>query len=217
MGVRKAIFALVGLMLLAAWPAHALDFSLQTVRTGNCGDRCPQVIVATGDIYIDDDRRLLNLFKSAGDTSRIARVLMINSPGGQAGGGFKLAFIARYLKLAVMVASPRDEFSYGPAYCASACTLVLSGGVKRIVMPGSVVAIHWSKEPPPIFDPATSNFLERPKVSDDQLAAEFRRFFKTMGVNGKIVDLMRKTPNSEGLVLTPKQLRSLRLATSSKL
>ncbi len=134
-----AFFAIVPLLtvLVPADKARALDFSLQTIRAGNCGDSCPKVIVASGEIYIDDDMRLLRLFRATPDLQRVAPLMMINSPGGQAGGGFRLAHMVRALKITVAVASPIGETGYGPAHCHSACTLVLSGGVRRIVVPGA--------------------------------------------------------------------------------
>ncbi len=204
-------------VLVPADKARALDFSLQTIRAGNCGDSCPKVIVASGEIYIDDDMRLLRLFRATPDLQRVAPLMMINSPGGQAGGGFRLAHVVRTLKITVAVASPIGETGYGPAHCHSACTLVLSGGVRRIVVPGSEVAIHWASEPPPRLDPQTGGYLARGEVSDAELAAEFRRFFRSMGVSTKIVDAMRKIPGSDFRLLAPRELRSLRLATGTKL
>jgi hypothetical protein len=212
-GILAATFA----ALLSISAANALDFRLQTVRVGNCGEQCPQVIVATGEIYVDDHIRLVQLFRSIPANARVARLLMIDSRGGQAGGGFRLGYIARSLRLTVMVARTVDEYRFSSGICASACTFVLAGGVKRIVAPGSVVGIHWAAEPPPRFDPQTGGFLYQPAVSDKELSGAFRRFFGSMGVSPKIVDLMRAVPAESGRAMTIRELRSLRLATAFKL
>jgi hypothetical protein len=208
--------ALAALAIVATTPASALDFRLQKIKVDDCTRDCPHVIVASGAIYLDDYKRLMNLLAQS-EEKRILSVMVIDSPGGQAGGGFRLAFLARHFKLTVLVGRPRGETAFISGRCHSACTFVLSGGTRRIVLPGSEVAVHWGKEPPPTFDPVTKGFMERPKLDDDAMATGFRQFFRSMGVSTKIVDLMRKTPFNEGRTLTPKELRALRLATHTKL
>ncbi len=40
---------------------------------------------------------------------------------------------------------------------------------------GSQVAINWASDPPHVIDPQTGGYLAWGKLSDDDLAAEFRR------------------------------------------
>ncbi len=207
---------LIAACLFAAASAHALDFEVQTIRPANCGDICPKIIVAQGDILEDDDERLARLFEKTADLRHFSRVLMINSPGGHSAGGYKLAQIARRLKLTVVVATPVDAYNFAPGICNSACTFVLSGGVRRVVTPGSIVAVHWGKQLPEVTGsiPARSRV---PRIDDAQAAAEYKAFFRSMGVSTKIVDIMRRTPFEEARVLSARELRSLRLVNARQI
>jgi hypothetical protein len=211
----SALAVLLAMLLPGA--TMALDFRLEPVRIGKCGQNCPLVIVAEGEIYVDDQIRLRRMFNSARDDQTILPIMLIHSPGGQAGGGFRLAYIVRALKLTVVVGRPYGDAAIAPGLCASACTFVLSGGVKRIASPGSVVAVHSGGEPPPFYDARTGTFEPRPKLDNREINTTFRQFFRSMGVNTRIVDIMDKTPFEDGYVLNPKEMRSLRLTNASKL
>jgi hypothetical protein len=214
---RFVFFMTIIAAFLSVPAAYALDFRLEPVRIDNCRQNCPMVIVAEGEIYVDDQIRLRRMFNSARDDQTILPIMLIHSPGGQAGGGFQLAYIARALKLTVVVGRPYGDAGIAPGLCASACTFVLSGGVKRIASPGSVVAVHSGGEPPPFYDARTGTFEPRPKLDKSELNKTFRQFFRSMGVNTKIVDIMDKTPFEDGYVLSPKQLRALRLTNANSL
>jgi len=103
--------ALAGFILAATPAAHALQFS----QNGSH-------LTLSGPIEAGDDRQL-RLFLSRPGASQI-KLVYLNSPGGMVYEAYKIAEIIRAAGLSTVVDA-------GRASCASACTTVFVGGVRR--------------------------------------------------------------------------------------
>jgi len=193
--------------------AFAMTFSLQQLDVPSCRPNCPAVVVATGEIYLSDYQKMTRLLVEAAGQRRIAPVLLINSPGGQSGGGLIMGQLVRRLGVTVIVGQAASDTSVVAGYCNSACTFVLMGGKKRIVPRGSRVGIHWYREAPRMQD--IVNGGELGSASDpDAFEKMIRDYARSMGVNQSIAAHMRRVPHDSVHVLSRDELRRYRLATA---
>lgn len=123
------------------------------------------------------------------------RTVLLDSPGGEVLGSLSTAELIRRRGLNTMVPFNSD--------CASACVILLAGGVERRVAPGTKVGVHaWR-----YAKPVTDEVVERD-------ASVLRAAFVKFGISGEIVDLMQSTPNQQVRWLTHQQMRDLRLITN---
>ena len=128
--------------------AGAIDFRIVTLQASKCGQACPQVIAADGDIDETAPDRFLTFIKANVRDKRVKNVVFLNSPGGQVVSALKLGLNMRQFGTAVVIARVREGSSEDPngqftsARCMSACVFVLMGGKKRVVPESSLVGIH---------------------------------------------------------------------------
>ena len=149
----------------AALPAVKPDpeMSFQIMRASNvaCEPNCPEWIFAEGRIVGSTAGKLNQILRRA---ERKPLLLVIQSGGGDVRAALSMGRAIRANKMNVAVGyalsldcKSGDDFcqkvlkpkqiSNGvltsrPAYCASACTLVLAAGVERIAIPASIVGTH---------------------------------------------------------------------------
>ncbi len=149
----------------AATAPHAAPTSLAPmrfvhVRSGGsaCRTDCPEWISAEGKIVTGTADALARVIAALGDR-RLP--IFINSAGGSVQDAMAMGRLIRAKRLAVIVArttitpcpasarqcaeASGSAESWG-AYCASACTLVLAGGIERYVSPLSFVGVHQLTE-----------------------------------------------------------------------
>jgi hypothetical protein len=143
-----------------AAPTSLAPMRFVRVRSGGsaCRTDCPEWISAEGKIVTGTADALARVLAAA-DDRRLP--IFINSAGGSVQDAMAMGRLIRAKRLAVVVAhtaiapcagSARDcgeaqgsAMSLG-AYCASACTLVLAGGIERYVSPLSFVGVHQLTE-----------------------------------------------------------------------
>jgi len=120
-----------------------------------CAPDCPEWIAAEGKIEIGTAAAFQKFVASLGGR-RLP--ILINSPGGSAADGIAIGRLIRAKRLAVAVASTtlipcteKNPSACGSAegdadamraYCASACTFVLAGGVERFANPLAQIGVH---------------------------------------------------------------------------
>jgi hypothetical protein len=157
-----ALFAVaLGSPTRAAATPEATPSSLAPMRFvrvvsggSTCQPNCPEWISAEGKI-VTGTADALERVVAALDGRRLP--IFINSAGGSVQDAMAMGRLIRAKRLAVAVAHtaialcPASAASCGEArgvaesvgaYCASACTLVLAGGVERYVSPLSFVGVH---------------------------------------------------------------------------
>ena len=118
-----------------------------------CAPNCPEWISAQGKIEIGTAAAFQKVMNTIG-ARRLP--ILISSPGGSTTDAITMGRLIRSHRLAVAVASTTTTPCANPkgcatvegladsyrAYCASACTLVLAGGVERYASPFVQIGVH---------------------------------------------------------------------------
>ncbi len=245
----------VGSIARAA-PAHgassnsAAPMRFVRVRSAGsaCGADCPEWISAEGKIVRGTADALDRVIAAQGDR-RLP--IFINSAGGSVDAAMAMGRLIRAKRLAVVVAHTEiapcaaattcgeargAAVSWG-AYCASACTLVLAGGVERYVSPLAFVGVHQLTELVTKTQVKRSYAVryfslaglklelsrrlvrERRSVATTKRAAdrsvddEVGDYLAEMGVLDPVMKLTLATPASDVHWLTAEELAASRLAT----
>lgn len=199
-------------------PARAMDYSLLPVALSGCDGGCSQVILAEGRIGEQEHARFAKFLSEQKNLAAISRVMVINSPGGFNSGAFRLASVIRHLKMTVLVGRPKPGAAgsleaLAPGFCASACVLVLAGGEKRVVAPGSKVGVHRSHTGPNIIDPVTRQGFVNGEVNSEAIKAAYQTFFKSMGVSEEIAAIADRTPSESMYWLSAREMTQFRLVS----
>jgi len=193
-----------------------MTFRVQPLSTGNCGARCPHVIVADGVIESDTPQLFVDFLKSGADDKKLRRVVFINSRGGNVVASMMFGHILRELRVASVIGRFESRGEAGPyaGECLSACVYAMMGAVRRVAPPGSEVALHrmsiveskaggWGT-------PAhvTRSFADAPMV------AVLARYARRMGINPALVRAAESLPPDTMHVLTRNEMRRWSFATS---
>lgn len=214
----KVVAALATWLVLSA-AAQALTYKTVELDDGKCRPDCASAIVATGSIGAKEVEELRWFMRETNRSRRFAKLMLIHSPGGNAYGGLSLGAFLRQNGVTVVVAqsdgNPVTRNSgLGTGLCGSACVFVLAGGSKRVVPPGSVVAVHGARPvQTEVYDPLAQT-TSRVRVDRAQVANAFARYYQTMGVSPALARLAESIPSSEFRVLSPQELSKFKLAHS---
>ncbi len=235
-----------------AAPDAAAPMRFVKVRGDNvaCRPDCPEWISAEGKIVTGSADALERTLKAAGGR-RLP--IVINSAGGAVEDAMAMGRLIRAKRLAVVVAhttlapcakgakncgeAKGDADSRG-AYCASACTLALAGGVERYVSPQGYVGVHQMTEVVKetqvkklykvrylklaglklelsrhfVGEQKTVQVAKR--AADDSVDSDVADYFDEMGVADPVMKLTLKTPSKSIHWLTQDELKASRLATA---
>ena len=209
----------------AAWIAGAgsasaaMTFRLAAAgEYATCGAKCPQIIVAEGEILERTPSDFVNFLRANRFTRNVYAVVMIHSPGGRVVASMELGRLLRKAGAAVIVARAFDSGGNGgvahfaAARCYSACVYALMGAKKRVVPPQSKVGIHrmFLYERTGQADGTTQltkTFAQREMVN------RLGDYAGMMGVSRELVYTAEKTPAETFRVLTPAEIRRWHLAS----
>ena len=236
---------------LEAKPFAAPPMRFVRVKSDNpaCRPDCPEWISAEGKIVTGSADALTRVVAKLGDR-RLP--ILIDSPGGSVRDAMAMGRLIRAKRLAVAVAHTEiapcpasarqcaETFGAAEAwgaYCASACALVLAGGVERYVSPLALVGVHQLTEVVSktqvqrayavrYFQFAGLKLeLSRKLVRERHSTTTTRRaadrgvddsvggYLKEMGVRDAVMKLTLVTPARDIRWLTAEELASSRLAT----
>ena len=221
---------------------------------GECASVCPEWIAAYGRIDASTPGQFVEALKKL-KGKRIP--VVIDSPGGSVAAAIAIGRLIRSKGLDVVVGKsillPCDPilvecrelsargFLLGrilqqKAWCASACSIVIAGGVRRFVGPDARIGIHamaiyadqvdreWViEEPDPSFEDGKRRLRARgkdvkgaakevPDSSYDKLAT----FYDEMGILPSVIEIMKRTPHSRLKIIRSQEALDLRLATHAK-
>ncbi|WP_152045965.1 COG3904 family protein [Aureimonas psammosilenae] len=135
---------------------------------------------------------------------KAAKMLVLHSPGGSVEDALEMARLVREKRLETQV--PAD------GYCASACPLVLAGGIRRAAGQDAWVGLHqvYAVDIPGV--PKLRD-LDR-SVSDIQATVgRCQELLVEMGVAPAIWIKAMRTPPQDLYVLTPEEMRQANLTT----
>jgi hypothetical protein len=235
-----------------AAPNAAAPMRFIKVRSDNaaCRPDCPEWISAEGKIVTGSADALERTLKASGGR-RLP--IVINSAGGAVEDAMAMGRLIRAKRLAVVVAhttvapcakgaktcgeAKGDADSRG-AYCASACTLALAGGVERYVSQQSYIGVHQMTEvvrEPQVKKLYKVRYLKlaglklelsrhfvgerrttstAKRAADDSVDSDVADYFVEMGVADPVMKLTLATPSKSIHWLTADELRLSRLATA---
>ena len=192
-----------------------MSFRVAPLNSGNCGARCPHVIVAEGVIDANTPQAFVDFLRSASGDRRLRRIIFFNSRGGNVVASMVFGHILRELRIAGIVGRFEGGADAGPfvGECLSACVYAMMGAVRRVAPEGSQVALHRmsivESESGGWGAPAhvTRNFADKPMVS------VLKRYARRMGVNPAMVALAESLPPDNMHILTPAEMRRWSFAT----
>ena len=190
-----------------------------------CAPNCPEWLSAEGRIWPGAAAALAQAVESLGGR-RLP--ILIHSPGGSVADAIAMGELIRVRGLAVAVArtlitncpdrAPRcpsgpGRAMTGGAMCASACVLVLAGGVERLVGPAARVGVHQITTL--VKETQGSAHLTSTRKIYEQAGVDeaVTRYLTAMGVGDPVMALMRKTPAASIRWLSLADLRASSLAT----
>ena len=232
---RMAAVALLGLVAAPSYadlrpPARArvpppMRFVRVTSADPACKPDCPQWLSAEGRIGRGSATDFAQALERL-DGRRLP--ILIHSPGGSVPDAAAMGELIRARGLAVAVArtliancpesAPKcpdgpGRAITGGAACASACVLVLAGGIERLAAPSALIGVHQittlvSETEGLAHLKSTRKFYEQPRVD-----AAVTAYLAALGVGEPAMTLMRRTPAASIRWLSLAELRASHLAT----
>lgn len=261
LSLSRSLVLLLALLLAGAGvsagaaPAKAAAMTVVIVESSapGCQPRCPRWIAASGEIGAETPALFARVLKQAG---RLKLPVLIDSPGGNVDAAIEIGRMIRKAGLDTAVARTRYEgctpgdgactlpparkgiyrgvASNAEAYCASACPLILAGGVSRSASVQSYVGVHqfrttWTRERINYRDTLRiangRKTLTRKVVSrevsqydrfgiDEPSGKKVAAYLSQMGVSSMLVTEMEKAPFTSLNWLTPARMIELKLITT---
>jgi hypothetical protein len=244
--------------LVAATPSLAqqdqpMTIALVRMALPGCDPYCPEFITMQGVVQPDSDRKLRRLLDGFNGQRP---PVVINSPGGNVDAAMAMgrAIRAKGLDVAVGRVAPGSicqagdaaciaaqkgkppvrSLSFDQTICSSACTLVLAGGTRRIIMGNARIGVHSMEES------ETERVIERVYrrsgdqaeggreiVSERVISQKSRpvdappevanrgvpEHLASMGINRRFTEITLATPHSQIRVLSAKEMIETGIAT----
>ncbi len=190
-----------------------------------CAPNCPEWLSAEGRI---GPGAATDLAEALERLNGRRLPILIHSPGGSIADAAAMGELIRANGLAVAVArtlitncperapkcpSGPGRAITGGAMCASACVLVLAGGVERLVGPAALVGVHQITTV--VRETEGVAHLTSTRKVYEQLDADaaVSAYLAAMGVGDPVMALMRKTPAASVRWLSLADLKASHLAT----
>lgn len=216
--------------------ADPITFTLGRFETSPaCGAPCAEFIVAKGEITQGAG---FGYFLARAKTGNRDLPVILESPGGYVNGAIALAKGWRQLGVTVVIATAIPTCSHkkgkprciredatdgvqtfglgGNAKCASACTMLMAGGTRRIATAGTKFGIHT---PGIDLDAKTEQNLRKLKVKreDIQKATLQRvvRHFRDLDIDPELGIRSGRTPYEDMEWLTRDEARHYRLLNAA--
>jgi hypothetical protein len=214
-----ACAALAALAILIPPRARAAEMSFRLVPVGDpgrCGNGCPLVIAAEGEITNETPDRFVQFVRESARQRNVRSVIFIDSPGGKVVSSMELGQAFRRLGVAAVVARPFESSAgsqFAAGHCYSACVYALMGGRTRVIPPQSKVGIHRMFTYDSASDPAggTQNNMRH---DDGGMREVLARYSTTMGVSRGLIDFAERTSSQSIHVLSPHEIAAWHLGAS---
>ena len=190
-----------------------------------CQPNCPEWLSVEGRIEPGAARA----FADAVERLKGRRLpILIHSPGGSVADAAAMGELIRAKGLAVAVArtlitncpeaAPKcpdgpGKAITGGAICASACVLVLAGGVERLAGPVPLIGVHQITTLIRETEGVAHLTSTRKLYEQQGVDAEVMAYLAAMGVGDPVMTLMRKTPAASVRWLSLAELKASHLAT----
>jgi hypothetical protein len=232
---RALVFALSGLLALPSYAdlrprarprvTPPMRFVRVTSAEAACKPNCPEWLSAEGRIQPGTAKAFADVIANL-KGRRLP--ILIHSPGGSVADAGAMGELIRAKGLAVAVArtlitncpegSPKcpdgpGTAITGGAICASACVLVLAGGVERLAGPSARIGVHQITTVVSETE-GLAHLKSTRKIYEQQgVDAAVEAYLAAMGVGEPVMTLMRKTWAASIRWLSLPELRDSHLAT----
>jgi len=217
MSLRLRSVFLCLFFILAVGPVVAAEMAFSLVDYGErCGQRCPQVMAADGEIVAKTPQAFVDFVGKHIGSGRLHSIVLINSQGGRVVAAMELGQALRKLGAAAVVAKvppvgSRKDLWVLPGRCYSACVYALMGAKKRVALPESRVGIHRMFMYEASMRPDAGTQRER-VFATEPLVARLSEYAEAMGISTALVR-KAETINPEQIhILSAAELRRYKLA-----
>ena len=187
--------------------------------SSKCGQRCPEVITAVGEITDATPTDFLRFVAANINDQRLRSIVFIHSPGGSVAASMRLGQIFRGAGVAVVVGQVvpgGSNFSLLPGgICYSACAYALMGAKKRVVPPASLVGIHRMSFTENERDPMTHEEQARRVFATPAYVQALAKYASSMGVSRDAIYTAEKIDPQKLHIVTAAELRRWRLGSPS--
>jgi hypothetical protein len=192
-----------------------------------CRPNCPEWISAEGVITRGTAPAFAKILADLGGR-RLP--LLISSHGGSVGDALAMGQLVRAKGLAVAVArtliadcperardcpNARGQAIVGGAYCASACPLILAGGVERLVGPVPLIGVHQITTVMKEVEGVEHLTTIRKFYEQDWIDERVKDYLTAMGIGDPVMTLLRKTPAGSIRWLSLPEIVESHLATEA--
>ena len=135
------------------------------------------------------------------------KTLVLHSPGGSVSDAIAMARLLREKKIDTRV--PAD------GYCASACPLLMAGGVQRLAGESAWIGVHQVYAVP-MSETAQPRDVDASIADIQRTIAECQQLLVDMGVKPEVWIKAMTTPPDELYVLTPSELEDFAVVTPER-
>ena len=217
--IVSAIIASLALFAVDVPVAQAeAPMSFHAVRIGDprsCGDGCPAVIAATGQITENTPNQFANFVQQSYGGGNLHAVVFIDSPGGRVLASMELGEEFRRLGAAAVVARVFPNGAGGSvmtnAQCFSACVYAFMGASKRVVPPRSQIGIHRMFMVEEGLDASGTALVRRRRFDNGDVRSELMRYSSSMGVNPAIITEAEHISSDSLHILSRSEIRRYHL------
>jgi hypothetical protein len=199
---------------LAEAESGSMTFRVAPLEAGQCGARCPHVIVADGIIETDTPQAFVDFLRAGSSDASLRRIVFFNSRGGSVVASLVFGHVLREQRITGVVGRFEADGS-GPyiGECLSACVYAMMGAVKRVAPPGSEVALHRMSIVETESGPWGGPTLVTRSFADASMVAVLKRYARLMGVNPALIGAAEALPPDTMHVLTREEMRRWSFAT----
>lgn len=179
-----------------------------------CGARCPQMIVAEGEITTRTPNDFVAFVRRQAQNPNARGVILLHSQGGRVGASMQLGKLFRGVGAAVIVGRASSAGVTG-GHCFSACVYALMGAKKRVIPKVSRVGIHrmFAYEAPGA-GPEDASGYQRVYATPD-LVARLSEYAGIMGVSRELVHTAERVTPDRLRIITPKEMRRWKLGSDT--
>jgi hypothetical protein len=202
-----------------------------------CEPKCAEWISAEGRIVLSTAEQFAKVLRSLGGRKL---PILVHSRGGLLGQAMDVGYLIRARGLDVAVArtvfdlcvnvpsgckqgawsGPIGELDSQSAFCYSACTFILAGGVRRFVAPEARVGVHNFVIDATLVEKIRRTYLGKVPIETvfqnsvrPPTTNKLRSYITKMGISDDLIALMESTSAHDVRILTETELQKLRLAT----
>ena len=202
----------------AADAAHATEMSFRAVQIGACGEKCPTIIAATGEITQNTPGEFQAFVEqSYGGDARHA-VVFLDSMGGRVIASMEFGMLLRQIGAAAVVAGVAADASgravITNAQCFSACVYAFMGGRRRVVPAQSQIGTHRMFLVEQGLDASGTVLLRRRRFDNGDMRAFLMRYSTEMGVSPALIAQAEHIPSAQLHVLSRAEIKRFHLAAA---